>query len=181
MGVAHKDLKPENLLLDTSQKILKITDFGVSEVFRAPFCSLPRKSKGCCGSGPYIAPEEFEKGEYDSERVDVWATGIIYYIMVFGAFPWKCAKVSTDDRYKYYVDHYKKFGPIDRLAGPLRSLIYQILSPDVENRITITGITENNWFKNIGVCHDSEGNDVEMNEASAHVHKRSTLPTVSHH
>ncbi|KAJ3385220.1 serine/threonine-protein kinase HAL4/sat4 [Lobulomyces angularis] len=77
MGVAHKDLKPENLLLDNTKRVLKITDFGVSEVFRAPFCSVSQKGKGCIGSGPYIAPEEFGKCEYDSEAVDVWAVGII--------------------------------------------------------------------------------------------------------
>ena len=78
MGVAHRDLKPENLLLDSAGRILKITDFGVSDVFRAPFCTVSRKAKGVCGSGPYIAPEEFEKGaEYESEGVDVWSMGII--------------------------------------------------------------------------------------------------------
>ncbi|KAJ3217215.1 serine/threonine-protein kinase HAL4/sat4, partial [Clydaea vesicula] len=77
MGVAHKDLKPENFLIDSTKRILKITDFGVSEVFRAPFCSVSQKGKGCIGSGPYIAPEEFGKSEYDSEAVDVWAIGII--------------------------------------------------------------------------------------------------------
>jgi protein-serine/threonine kinase len=89
LGVAHKDLNPgfffffliffflENLLLDSSRKILKITDFGVSEVFRAPFASVCQKAKGRCGSGPYIAPEEFLGQEYDAQMVDVWAIGII--------------------------------------------------------------------------------------------------------
>ncbi|KAJ3205654.1 serine/threonine-protein kinase HAL4/sat4 [Entophlyctis luteolus] len=77
MGVAHRDLKPENLLLDKTARILKITDFGVSEVFRAPFESLSKKAHGMCGSGPYIAPEEYTQKEYDSELVDVWACGII--------------------------------------------------------------------------------------------------------
>ncbi|KAJ1560417.1 serine/threonine-protein kinase HAL4/sat4 [Nowakowskiella sp. JEL0078] len=77
MGVAHRDLKPENLLLCDDGKTLKITDFGVSEVFRTPFCNATKKAKGLCGSGPYIAPEEFEAKEYNSEQVDVWACGII--------------------------------------------------------------------------------------------------------
>ncbi len=77
MGVAHRDLKPENLLLDGTGKVLKITDFGVSQVFRDPFCTSSRKLKGCCGSGPFIAPEEYLSVEYDPELVDVWAIGII--------------------------------------------------------------------------------------------------------
>jgi serine/threonine protein kinase len=77
MGVAHRDLKPENLLIDASGRILKITDFGVSEVFRTPFGGVSQKAHGLCGSGPYIAPEEFVTAEYDSELVDCWAIGII--------------------------------------------------------------------------------------------------------
>ncbi|KAJ3321996.1 serine/threonine-protein kinase HAL4/sat4 [Blyttiomyces sp. JEL0837] len=77
MGVAHRDLKPENLLLDESHRILKITDFGVSEVFRTPFGSHCSKAHGLRGSGPYIAPEEFEEGDYVQELVDVWAVGIV--------------------------------------------------------------------------------------------------------
>jgi len=51
MGVAHRDLKPENLLLNEPGYILKITDFGVSEVFRTCFEKAPRRIRGLCGSG----------------------------------------------------------------------------------------------------------------------------------
>jgi len=64
MGVAHRDIKPENLLLDATGHI-KITDFGVSDVFRMCWEKSTHYSKGLCGSEPYIAPEQFEcKGEF---------------------------------------------------------------------------------------------------------------------
>jgi len=59
MGVAHRDIKPENLLLDVDN-VLKITDFGVSDVFRMCWEKTTHLSKGLCGSEPYIAPEQFE-------------------------------------------------------------------------------------------------------------------------
>lgn len=63
MGVAHRDIKPENLLLDGNGHI-KITDFGVSDVFRMCWEKQTHLSKGLCGSEPYIAPEQFDhKGE----------------------------------------------------------------------------------------------------------------------
>jgi protein-serine/threonine kinase len=63
MGVAHRDIKPENLLLDAQGRV-KITDFGVSDVFRMCWEKSTHYSKGLCGSEPYIAPEQFEqKGE----------------------------------------------------------------------------------------------------------------------
>lgn len=53
MGVAHRDIKPENLLLDGKGKI-KITDFGVSDVFRMCWEKTTHLSKGLCGSEPYL-------------------------------------------------------------------------------------------------------------------------------
>ena len=62
-GVVHRDIKPENLLLDGRGHV-KITDFGVSDVFRMCWEKKTHFSKGLCGSEPYIAPELFEhKGE----------------------------------------------------------------------------------------------------------------------
>ncbi|TPX38295.1 hypothetical protein SmJEL517_g00097 [Synchytrium microbalum] len=161
MGVAHRDLKPENILLDKYYRIIKITDFGVSDVFRAPMEKKIRKMKGVCGSSPYIAPEEFGDGpdsesvEYDPEPVDVWATGIILYVMYYSAIPWKIA-VKTDPRYKYYLDHKNgSFWPIDRLSPGPRRLLYRMLDPNPETRIKISEIVEDDWFKTVECCTDA--------------------------
>ncbi|RUP48669.1 kinase-like domain-containing protein [Jimgerdemannia flammicorona] len=70
MGVAHRGC-------------LKITDFGVSDVFHMCWENKSHMSKGLCGSEPYIAPEEFEEKEYDAPSVDIWSCGIVYYCMTF--------------------------------------------------------------------------------------------------
>lgn len=92
MGVAHRDIKPENLLLD-AHNVIKITDFGVSDVFRMCWEKTCHLSRGLCGSEPYIAPEQFEpKAQYDARLVDVWACAIVYYCMQvrFPAFDFRC-------------------------------------------------------------------------------------------
>jgi len=55
-GVCHRDLKPENLLLDAAGN-LKISDYGLSAVFRLKESGKTRTLTERCGSLPYVAPE----------------------------------------------------------------------------------------------------------------------------
>jgi serine/threonine protein kinase len=112
-GIAHRDIKLENLLLD-KEGHLKISDFGVAEVFSGEHPGLRaaggecgknmgevRLSKpGICGSLPYIAPEVLEKkGEYDPRPLDVWSCAIVFLTMTFGGCPWQAAKPE----FEYYA------------------------------------------------------------------------------
>ena len=64
--VVHRDLKAENLLLDSNMN-MKIADFGFSNYF-APDGHLTT----WCGSPPYAAPEVFEGKKYKGPEIDVW-------------------------------------------------------------------------------------------------------------
>ena len=72
----HRDLKCENLLLDNSN-LIKVTDFGFARQFEAGDLS-----KTFCGSAAYAAPEILQGQPYHLPLHDVWAMGIILYIMV---------------------------------------------------------------------------------------------------
>ncbi|KAJ2998616.1 serine/threonine-protein kinase HAL4/sat4 [Globomyces sp. JEL0801] len=145
IGVAHRDLKPENLLLDKTGRILKITDFGVSTVFKNPFCSVREKLTGVKGSGPYIAPEEFTATEYDSELTDIWAVGIIGN---------------------------KKFAPFERLHPGFRKLLYRMLDPVPENRINMADLKADDWLIRNEVCTTRNFNTVShVHESHGNKHK----------
>ncbi|KAK3808325.1 MAG: Pkinase-domain-containing protein [Benniella sp.] len=159
MGVAHRDIKPENLLLD-GQAHLKITDFGVSDVFRMCWEKTPHLSKGLCGSEPYIAPEAFQNKEYDARCVDVWACGIVYYCMVYQGIPFHAA-TPQNLNYQHYLDMraVDNYDPIERLPVGPRKLMKKILDPNPETRITIEGILQDEWFKKIETCTHGENQD----------------------
>ncbi|KAG0013540.1 serine/threonine-protein kinase HAL4/sat4 [Podila clonocystis] len=159
MGVAHRDIKPENLLLD-GQGRLKITDFGVSDVFRMCWEKTPHLSKGLCGSEPYIAPEEFKSKEYDARRVDIWACGIVYYCMVYQGIPFRAA-VAQDPNYQLFVDmrSVNNYEPLEKLPVGCRKLMKRILDPNPETRIIMEEILEDEWFKSIETCVHGENQD----------------------
>ncbi|MCJ1474017.1 hypothetical protein MMC13_002675 [Lambiella insularis] len=107
-GIAHRDIKLENLLVN-EEGHLKITDFGVSEVFCGEHPGLSaaggecgknmgemrRCEPGICGSLPYIAPEVLEKKDnYDPRPLDVWSCAIVLLTMMFHGQPWTQASKS---------------------------------------------------------------------------------------
>ncbi|KAF9917427.1 serine/threonine-protein kinase HAL4/sat4 [Linnemannia zychae] len=159
MGVAHRDIKPENLLLD-SKGHLKITDFGVSDVFRMCWEKSSHLSKGLCGSEPYIAPEEFKTKEYDARRVDIWACGIVYYCMVYQGIPFRAA-TSQDPNYQHFLAmrELNNYEPFEKLPVGCRKLMKRILDPNPETRIKIEEIMEDEWFKSIESCVHGENQD----------------------
>ncbi|PHH67993.1 hypothetical protein CDD82_929 [Ophiocordyceps australis] len=107
-GIAHRDIKLENLLLTKDSK-LKITDFGVSEVFSGTHPGLRESGGQCgrnmgqvrlcapgiCGSEPYIAPEVLaKKSHYDARALDVWGTAIVMIYLTFGGAIWSRAEAG---------------------------------------------------------------------------------------
>ncbi|KAK3996315.1 kinase-like domain-containing protein [Cladorrhinum sp. PSN332] len=114
-GIAHRDLKLENLLL-TSDSALKIADFGVSEVFSGTHPGLReaggqcgknmgeirRCAPGICGSTPYMAPEVLKKeGDYDPRGVDVWSAAVVMLHFIFGGAIWAKAQVGDPGSSNY--------------------------------------------------------------------------------
>ncbi|RXW23017.1 hypothetical protein EST38_g2832 [Candolleomyces aberdarensis] len=86
-GVCHRDLKPENLLLDAAGT-LKISDFGLSAVYKLKDTGRTRMLTERCGSLPYVAPELANEQPYNAEPVDVWGCGVILFTLLVGNTPW---------------------------------------------------------------------------------------------
>ncbi|KAK5086230.1 serine/threonine-protein kinase HAL4/sat4 [Exophiala xenobiotica] len=159
MGVAHRDLKPENLLL-TNLGCLKITDFGNGECFRMAWETEAHMTAGLCGSAPYIAPEEYTDGEFDPRAVDVWACGVIYMAMRTGRHLWRVAKKDEDEFYERYLEGRRDengYAPIESLhRSRCRNVIYSILDPKPERRITASQVLKSEWGREIKVCRAGE-------------------------
>jgi serine/threonine protein kinase len=86
-GIMHRDLKPENILLASkvSNTEIKISDFGLARCSSDFPRRLPRSSS-ICGSDFYLAPEVIKQEEYGRE-IDIWAAGVITYVVLSGSLP----------------------------------------------------------------------------------------------
>ncbi|CAD5208606.1 unnamed protein product [Bursaphelenchus xylophilus] len=84
MKITHRDLKPENLLYSDTRPDarLLITDFGLASQAKQP----GEKMTETCGTPEYIAPEVLLRVPY-TDRVDMWAVGVIAYILMSGIMP----------------------------------------------------------------------------------------------
>ncbi|XP_076041905.1 serine/threonine-protein kinase Chk1-like [Oratosquilla oratoria] len=146
-GIAHRDLKPDNLLL-TEDRVLKIGDFGLS----AEFLSGGEEVylRGAFGTRKYVAPEVFS-GRYRGAPADLWSCGIILVELITGRTPWRRAR-PRDGAYHQWVQqqHLNKIAdpsPPSSSDTSVVAFISHILTPDPKERVTHTGIRKSAWFK----------------------------------
>ena len=120
-----------------------------------------------------MSPEEWDGiNEYDASKVDIWSCGIVYYAMMFQTIPWRVAKKS-DLHYGQYLKTRKSgMHPLDRLPPGARNLMYKILEPKPEKRLSALEIQEDPWFKSIDVCSLSD----EDGKAKHVHHSRASKP-----
>ena len=138
LGIVHRDLKPENLLL-TSDHILKIIDFGLSNYFNPQKDELLETP---CGSPCYASPEMLSGNDYDGFKIDIWATGIILFAMLCGFLPFD--DKDNDVLYEKIMECDLKF-PI-HLRKISKDLREKILVTDPNKRIGINEIKKHPFY-----------------------------------
>ena len=143
-NIVHRDLKPENLLLSSKEKsaICKLADFGLAiEVENGKLGWF-----GFAGTPGYLSPEILKKEAYN-KAVDLWACGVILYILLCG-FPPFNGSTDTD-----IMNSIKK-GIVtfpaprwDNISQEAKDLVNQLLTYNVDNRITAKEALTHAWFQ----------------------------------
>ena len=182
MGIVHRDLKLENLLLDEDRRII-ITDFG--------FANKISTQKGgrlntSCGSPCYAAPELVVNDSYSGETADIWSCGVILYAMLCGYLPFDDDPDNKDGEnikklYRYILE--TKITYPRHVSILAKSLIDTILVTDPNLRASISAIKEHKWmeparciFENVNVDKGYAANSV-VPDLGSHVIEPQTSRT----
>ncbi|XP_017273669.1 hormonally up-regulated neu tumor-associated kinase homolog A [Kryptolebias marmoratus] len=150
LGVVHRDLKIENLLLDEQDNI-KLIDFGLSNVAFILGYSDPFSTQ--CGSPAYAAPELLSRKKY-GPKVDVWSIGVNMYAMLTGTLPFTVEPFNLRTLHQKMVD--KEMKPLPpSLSTAAICLLKKLLEPDPNKRPNIHQVMADSWLqlanKNTGV------------------------------
>lgn len=138
MGVVHRDVKPENILLTNSGKI-KLADFGL-----AVRITNGQSLAGLAGSPAYVAPEVLA-GNY-SEKVDVWSAGILLHALLVGVLPFQGDSLEDVFEAIKTVELNFHTGVWESVSKPARDLLERILTRNAASRITAEEVLSHPWI-----------------------------------
>ncbi|KAI9040272.1 putative calcium/calmodulin dependent protein kinase [Aspergillus affinis] len=144
-GIVHRDIKPDNCLV-TSDDVLKVVDFGVSEMFEKDSDMFTAKS---AGSPAFLPPElcVVKHGDVSGKAADIWSMGVTLYCLRYGKLPFE--KQSIFELYDAI-----KNDPIaceGETDDNFKNLMTRILEKDPAKRITMDELRAHPWVTRDGL------------------------------
>ncbi|KAJ3127931.1 hypothetical protein HK100_009463 [Physocladia obscura] len=145
VGIVHRDLKLENILLDSNQNIV-IADFGFASQTVRNNSELLETS---CGSPAYAAPELVLKDSYSGVAADIWSCGVILYSMLAGYLPFDDDPSNPDGAnihllYQYIMSAKPQYP--DYLSADAKDLIGMMLVTDPDKRAGLADVMGHSWL-----------------------------------
>ncbi|NWR55159.1 DCLK3 kinase, partial [Bucorvus abyssinicus] len=146
-NIVHRDLKPENLLVQHNadkSTTLKLADFGLAKQVTKPIFTV-------CGTPTYVAPEILAEKGYGLE-VDMWAAGVILYILLCGFPPFRSQDRDQEELFQIIqLGHYEFLSPYwDNISAAAKDLITRLLIVDPQKRYTARQVLQHPWIRTAG-------------------------------
>ncbi|KAI4905667.1 hypothetical protein NFI96_023131 [Prochilodus magdalenae] len=151
LNIVHRDIKPENLLVYEHQdgsKSLKLGDFGLATVVDGPLYTV-------CGTPTYVAPEIIAESGYGL-KVDIWAAGVITYILLCGFPPFRGSTEDQEALFDQILMGQLDF-PLpywDSVSDSAKELITCMLQVEVNQRYTALQVLDHPWVNDDGMLEN---------------------------
>lgn len=151
-GIVHRDLKLENIMLDSRHETLKLVDFGLSNEW-----SSLQPLRTLCGSPEYSAPELFIPGSQYGPEVDMWALGIVMYAMAAGQLPFPCLSsvLKVPEKRNVFIQMINN-GLSENNLEKLKlfdvgfsKFIKKLIQPNPNKRYSIKDAMKDSWLNNL--------------------------------
>ncbi|XP_056253613.1 serine/threonine-protein kinase DCLK1-like isoform X2 [Seriola aureovittata] len=172
LNIVHRDIKPENLLVyehSDGSKSLKLGDFGLATVVDGPLYTV-------CGTPTYVAPEIIAETGYGL-KVDIWAAGVITYILLCGFPPFRGSSDDQEVLFDQILMGQLEF-PLpywDNVSETAKELIRSMLEVEVDQRYSALQVLEHPWVTDEGLCE----NDHQLSVAGKIKKHFNTSPKVN--
>ena len=134
--ICHRDIKLENILVSDRRRI-KLIDVGFS--IR---CKEDAKLQVFCGTSSYMAPEIVTKKEYSGFKADIWALGVVLYVMLTGRFPF----TGKNERELFNRIQTGQFLPPVQMNFEAKRLVTRMLSVDPSKRPSAGELVRDQWL-----------------------------------
>jgi len=140
-GVAHLDIKPENIMMDVSSNPPFIGDFGSCYIFKDTDakCHIKR------GTKQYYPPEYASTHSFDPRKVDIYCLGVTLHAMLTGYFPYNTAE-PIDQRTIHCSN---------KLSPQCADLIHKMLRNNPKKRIPLNKVMKHAWVSDNTIQHNN--------------------------
>lgn len=153
-NIVHRDLKPDNILIEEETRMVKLIDFGFSVVVNGSQGQL----KIFCGTPSYMAPEIVRRKEsYEGKPVDMWALGVLLYVMLTGQLPFRGAneaELFENIRNGNFLSTFEVFD----YSPQAKQTLFRLLETEGRRRIKVEELVETEFVK----CNDLKLTVFEM-------------------